>query len=56
MEQYLGYEHMERRNDNAQRYSRSGFVKSMTTQLGEVKIKAPIDSNKEFYLRFTLKY
>ena len=49
MDQHLGYEHAERRNDDAKKNYRNGSVKrTMKTQLGEVEINVPRDRNGEF--------
>ena len=49
MDQHLGYEHAERRNDDAKKNYRNGSVKrTMKTQLGEVEVNVPRDRNGEF--------
>ena len=46
MDQHLGYEHAERRNDDAKKNYRNGSVKrTMKTQLGEVEVNVPRDRN-----------
>lgn len=57
MDQHLGYEHAERRNDDAKKNYRNGSVKrTMKTQLGEVEINVPRDRNGEFEPKIISKY
>ena len=57
MDQHLGYEHAERRNDDTKKNYRNGFVKrTMKTQLGEVEINVPRDRNGEFEPKIISKY
>ena len=57
MDQHLGYEHAERRNDDAKKNYRNGSVKrTMKTQLGEVKVNVPRDRNGEFEPKIISKY
>lgn len=57
MDQHLGYEHAERRNDDAKKNYRNGTVKrTMKTQLGEVEINVPRDRNGEFEPKIISKY
>ena len=56
MDQHHGYEHAERRNDDAKKNYRNGSVKrTMKTQLGKVKINVPRDRNGEFVTKVHLK-
>ena len=57
MDQHLGYEHAERRNDDAKKNYRNGSVKrTMKTQLGEVEVNVPRDRNGEFEPKIISKY
>ena len=57
MDQHLGYEHAERRNDDAKKNYRNGSVKrTMKTQLGEVEVNFPRDRNGEFEPKIISKY
>ena len=57
MDQHLGYEHAERRNDDAKKNYRNGSVKrTMKTQLGEVEVNVPRDRNGEFEPKLIPKY
>ena len=57
MDQHLGYEHAERRNDDAKKNYRNGSVKrTMKTQLGEVEINVPRDRNGEYEPKIISKY
>ena len=57
MDQHLGHEHGERRNDDAKKNYRKGFVKrAMKTQLGEVEINVPRDRNRKFEPKIISKY
>ena len=57
MDQHLGYNHAERRNDDAKKNYRNGSVKrAMKTQLGEVEVNVPRDRNGEFEPKIISKY
>lgn len=57
MDQHLGYNHAERRNDEGEKNYRNGSVKrTMKTQLGEVEINVPRDRNGEFEPQIISKY
>lgn len=56
MDQHLGYEHAERRNDDAKKNYRNGSVKrTMKTQLGEVEVNVPRDRNGRIRTKDHLK-